>query len=107
MFTAKVTRIEDKGNFVTASIYTSEKDRDGEWQTHFFDAIFLGDCVAKAKKLQQKNKIDITDMTLSKRQYKDKEYVKVKIFGFTAEAEQTEYAEDYADFDQPISDIPF
>ena len=33
MFTAKVTRIEDKGNVVTASIYTSEKDRDGEWQT--------------------------------------------------------------------------
>ena len=57
--------------------------------------------------MQQKDKIDITDMTLSKRQYKDKEYVKVKIFGFTAEAEQTEYAEDYADFDQPISDIPF
>ena len=48
MFTAKVTRIEDKGNFVTASIYTSEKDRDGEWQTHFFDAIFLGGCVAKS-----------------------------------------------------------
>ena len=57
--------------------------------------------------MQQKDKIDITDMTLSKRQYKDKEYVKVKIFGFTAEAEQTEYAEDHADFDQPISDIPF
>jgi ribosomal protein L18 len=99
----QVYKVQDKGNYVTASLRTSKKDRDGEWQSEFYNAKFVGKDTASAAKLEDKEKITLNNAILESVKGKDgKTYINVVVFEFTLGAVQP-----YTANEEDSSDIPF
>lgn len=79
--------IEDKGNFLTANLTTTKiinKVEKKDYETMRWKARFVGDCKEEAKKLDNKDKIEITNGALENKYYKEKQqaYYTVVIFDF-------------------------
>jgi len=55
-----VMKLEDRGNFVTGRLVTSEKDkRTDEWISSWWDVSFVSSAVDLAKELAEKDRIKI------------------------------------------------
>lgn len=85
--TAKYVSIfkpEEKGKYVQANLSTSKKLQNGEYKNMYWIAHFVGDSFEKAKKLKDKDKIEITNGIIENTfdKEKDKLYVNVTIFDF-------------------------
>lgn len=102
---ASVYKVVDKGNFVTATLRTAKKDKDGEWQSEFFNCKFVGKEKDSAKKLADKDKITLVSAILESRKVEEKTYQSIVIFEFTSGAVET-YKEPIAD-DTDDSELPF
>ncbi|HEY5586681.1 MAG TPA: hypothetical protein VIK78_19605 [Ruminiclostridium sp.] len=84
--TCQVYRVENKGNFVIASLRTSKKNKKtDEWESEFFNAKFVGSCKEQAANLIDKDKITITSSLLENRKYLEKSYLSVVVFEFKSE----------------------
>lgn len=78
----QVYRVEDKGKFVTATLRTSKKNQQDEWESEFFNAKFVGKAAALAVLLADKDKLEITKAILENRKYNEKQYISVVVFEF-------------------------
>jgi hypothetical protein len=59
---ATVWKIEDKGKYCSGRISSSKKDkRTGNYVSSNWNVRFVGNCLESAKKLQEKDKITITN----------------------------------------------
>ncbi len=84
---AQVYKVQDKGNFVIASLRTSQKNKQtDEWESEFFNAKFVGKCKEQAASLADKDKVTIIESKLENKLYKEKYYTSVVVFEFTSEA---------------------
>lgn len=103
--TCQVYRVENKGNFVTASLRTSKKNKQtDEWESEWFNAKFVGHCKDRASRLVDKDKITIEKSVLENRKYQEKTYLSIVIFEFTSESveQQSDVREPQQhDFDAP------
>lgn len=107
---AKVTKLNDKGNFLECTLYTSRKAKE-DFKTSFFNAVFWGKSYQEAKKLGDKSKIKILDFSVTAEPYTNKEgksitYTKFFINNFeiienTASANQ-QAANDIDDMEMPF-----
>lgn len=69
-----VLKLEDKGTFIKGRLATSEKDkRDDSYITSWWDLMFVGESLAGAKQLTDKDRIKITKGLAKVREYKDKD----------------------------------
>ena len=76
---ASIWKPEDKGNYKKASLGTSKKDKDGNWQSMYWNAKFVGKANVP---IEEKQRIKITNGTIEQRKYNDKYYYDVVIFEF-------------------------
>jgi hypothetical protein len=80
---AKVWSVEDKGNYVKASLSTSRKDKNGTYENSHWMANFVGKCAEKAKELSKGDSIKIISGALSTRLTEDKKsYTNMVIFAY-------------------------
>lgn len=79
-----VFKVEDKGKSVQANLSTSKKLPDGTYKNMYWIAHFVGDIAKKAKKLKDKDKIEITNGIIENNfdKEKNKLYVSITIFDF-------------------------
>ena len=103
----KVYKIEHKGNynFVTASLMSSKKLKDGEYENQWFNAKFVGKAFEPAKHLQDKAKIEIKSGVLESRKHEGKTYITIVVFEFDSE-EQPMPEQGFTPVDDD-EDIPF
>ena len=100
---AGVYQIKKYDKFVTASLRTAKKDKDGEWQSEFYNAKFVGKCVEKALSLQDKDKVEIKSGILEQNEYNGKKYTNVVVFEFEMQESESLYKADENDSDS----LPF
>jgi len=79
-----VFEAEDKGNFVQANLSTSKKNKDGSYTNMYWRARFVGEAYEAAKKLVDKDKIQILRGAIENKFDKewDRLYVTVLVFRF-------------------------
>lgn len=78
----QIYKVEDKGKFATGTLRTSKKDTEGNWQSEFFNAKFVGMAGATAKGLADKTKINIIEGALENREWQGKHYISVVVFKY-------------------------
>lgn len=105
----KVYNPESKGNMVKAKFSTSEKDRDGNWQTSSFFVSFVGNCKAAASQLSDGDKITVTKGKISNVYNKEKKqaHLNVTIFAFEAEEKKDEFSDFRTIEDDVFGEPPF
>lgn len=103
----KVYNLESTGNMVKAKFSTSEKDKDGNWQSSNWFVAFVGNCKAAASQLSDGDKITVTKGKISNVYNKERKqaYLNLVIFAFDTE----EKKEEFGDFRmiENESEIPF
>lgn len=77
-------KVEDKGNYVKATLSTSEKKQDGTYEYSNWFASFVGNCKEQAKSLQEKDTITIVKGKLTNVYNKEtkKSYTNMTVFEF-------------------------
>lgn len=76
--------VEDKGTYVKADLSEGIKDKDGNWSHIYWKALFFGKCKESAKRLNDKDKINVKSGIIENKYNKEKQrgYTTVKIFDF-------------------------
>lgn len=79
-----VFKVDIKDRYVQANLSTSKKNVDGSYVNMYWIAHFRGNAFEVAKKLKDKDKIEITNGIIENHydKEKDKLYVNVTIFDF-------------------------
>lgn len=79
-----VFEVEDKGKYCTANLSTSKKNNDNTYTNMYWKARFVGKAFDSAKKLKDKDKIEVTNGIIENNYDKEKEklWVTVTIFEF-------------------------
>lgn len=79
-----VFEVEVKEKYCTANLSTSKKNTDGTYTNMYWKARFVGKAFDKAKKLKDKDKIEITNGIIENSYDKEKEklWVIVTVFEF-------------------------
>lgn len=106
----RVSKLEDKGSYVKATLSTSEKKQDGTYEYSNWFANLVGGCVNMAKDLKEGDKITITKGKVSNVWNKEKKtaYVNMTVFGFTRVEKYYEKPNDDFSFsDVENDDLPW
>lgn len=79
-----VFEVEEKGKYCTANLSTFKKNTDNTYTYMYWKARFVGKAFEKAKKLKDKDKIEIANGIIENNydKEKDKLWVTVTIFEF-------------------------
>lgn len=105
----KVSRIEDKGNYVKATLSTSEKKQDGSYEWSNWNAAFLGKSLDKAKQLKDGDKITVVKGKLTNVYNKEtkKSYTNMTVFEFSRVETYDEKPSDDFSFASSDDDLPW
>lgn len=105
----RVSKVEDKGNYVKATVSTSEKKQDGTYEYSNWFCAMVGSCVEKAKDLKEGDKITITKGKLSNVYNKEKKqaFLNMAVFDFTRVDKYDEKPSDDFSFASSDDDLPW
>lgn len=74
---ATIWKPESKGNFTKCNLGTSKKDKDGNWQSMYWNAKLVGKANVP---VEEKQRVKIISGAIETRKYQDKYYYDVVIF---------------------------
>lgn len=84
---AGVYKLNIQDKFVSASLRVAKKDKQGQWKdADWFNCKFVGKCKDEARKLVDKDKINLASAILDSNKGTDgKTYINIVVFEFTKE----------------------
>ena len=69
----KIWEVDVKEKMVLCDLSTSEKNKDGEWESsNYYKVKFVGKCFENAKSLKKGDTIEIISGKIGKRKYQDR-----------------------------------
>lgn len=103
----KIWKVEDKGNFVTATTTSSKKDKQKDiWVNSNWNVRFVGKCLEEAKRLVEGDKIIVNNAVIENVWDKEKNraWLNVVVFEFELQEKKEEVFYEVSDED---SELPF
>ena len=77
---ATIYKYQDKGKFATAAIRVAKKNKEGKWDSEFYNVRFCG--TGYKENLEDKTEINITNGILETTTWQEKKYTNIIIFDY-------------------------
>jgi hypothetical protein len=110
-----VFRVEVQDKVVKASLSTSEKKQDGNYENSSWFVAFVGNCKEKASRLEDKDRITVTKAKMTNVYNKEhkKAYLNFTVFAFDCErldaevTDDNDFADDFTVLNGTEEPLPF
>lgn len=78
---ATIYKYQDKGKFATAAIRVAKKNKEGKWDSEFYNVRFCGTGY-KGENIEDKTEINIINGILETTTWQEKKYTNIIIFDY-------------------------